>query len=394
MKICMVVSRVPWPLEKGDKLRAYHQLRYLASKHELHLFCLSDAAVNSEALANLQLITPHVTVYKLNRLKMVVRLCLALFSRKPFQVHYFFDRSIARRLRRAVDDLAPDVVYCQLIRCSEYVKHWHHYHKVLDYMDALSAGQQRRAKRAPWYLAPFVREESRRLAAYEHLIVDYFERHCIISEQDRGLIYHPHNSRIQIIPNGIDSDYFSQRGSRSVRYDVLFTGNMSYPPNVEGAQRLVLEIMPLVRSRRPNTSVLLAGANPTSSVLALASDTVTVSGWIEDMRTAYNQSGVFVAPMLSGSGMQNKLLEAMCMELPCVTTSLAATPIGAVHGEHWLIGDSNEELAEAILKLLDDAEVSAGLGVAARAFVLERFNWEKTVELLVETCFNANDLKS
>jgi len=261
-------------------------------------------------------------------------------------------------------------------------------------MDALSAGQQRRAKRAPWYLAPFVREESRRLAAYEHLIVDYFERHCIISEQDRGLIYHPHNSRIQIIPNGIDSDYFSQRGSRSVRYDVLFTGNMSYPPNVEGAQRLVLEIMPLVRSRRPNTSVLLAGANPTSSVLALASDTVTVSGWIEDMRTAYNQSGVFVAPMLSGSGMQNKLLEAMCMELPCVTTSLAATPIGAVHGEHWLIGDSNEELAEAILKLLDDAEVSAGLGVAARAFVIERFNWEKTVELLVETCFNANDLKS
>ncbi|MFM9005152.1 MAG: glycosyltransferase, partial [Flavobacteriales bacterium] len=301
---------------------------------------------------------------------------------------------IAGRLRKAVDAIAPDVVYCQLIRCSEYVKHWHHYHKVLDFMDALSAGQQRRAKRAPWYLAPFVREESRRLTAYEHLIVDYFERHCIISEQDRGLIYHPNNAHIQIIPNGIDAEYFSNRAIREKKYDVVFTGNMSYPPNVEGAQRLILEIMPLVFKRRPNTTVLLAGANPSASVRALASEAVTVSGWVEDMRTAYNQSGVFVAPMLSGSGMQNKLLEAMCMELPCVTTSLAANPIGAVHGEHWLIGDSNEELVEAILKLLDDPETAARLGVAARSFVCRKFNWERTVELLEQTCLNAVSDKS
>lgn len=387
MKICMVVSRVPWPLEKGDKLRAYHQLRYLARRHEMHLFCLSDTAVSQEAIEHLQSITPHVTIYKLNRLKMLVRLCFALFARRPFQVHYFFERSIARRMRIAVDAIAPDAVYCQLIRCSEYVKHWHHYHKVLDYMDALSAGQQRRAKRAPWYLAPFVREEASRLTAYEHLIFDYFEEHTIISEQDRALIYHPQNTHIHIVPNGIDAEYFSAHNAQSLRFDVLFTGNMSYPPNVEGAQRLVREVLPLVRKSRPQTTVLIAGANPSATVLELAGDAVVVSGWMDDMRTAYAQSRVFVAPMLSGSGMQNKLLEAMCMELPCVTTSLAALPIGAKHGEHWLTGNSNEELADAIVQLLNDQELASRMGKAASAFVRDSFNWERTVNLLDEKCF-------
>ena len=261
-------------------------------------------------------------------------------------------------------------------------------------MDALSAGQQRRVKRAPWYLAPFVREEAARLTAYEHLIFDYFESHSIISEQDRALIYHPHNARIQIVPNGIDADFFADSAKKSIKYDVLFSGNMSYPPNVEGAQRLINEIMPLVRRRHPGASVLLAGASPSAAVRALASDSVTVSGWVDDMRTAYSQSSVFVAPMQSGSGMQNKLLEAMCMALPCVTTPLAAMPIGASHGEHWLIGNSNEELAESIVKLLDDSVTSCKLGMAARLFVKERFDWEKTVQLLEETCFKTHEAKS
>jgi glycosyltransferase involved in cell wall biosynthesis len=254
-------------------------------------------------------------------------------------------------------------------------------------MDALSAGQQRRAERAPWYLLPFVREESKRLLAYEHLIFDYFERHTIISDQDRALIYHPQNSNIQVIPNGIDADYFSAVIHEPTKYDLLFTGNMSYPPNVEGAQRLVQDVLPLVQIQRPQTRVLIAGANPSGAVRALECEHVSVSGWIDDIRSAYSQSRIFVAPMLSGSGMQNKLLEAMCMELPCVTTSLAARPIGARQGEHWLIGDSNEELADEILRLLNDADLAARIGKSARIFVAQHFNWEKTVQLLEETCF-------
>lgn len=389
MKICMLVSRVPWPLEKGDKLRAYHQLRFLAKHHELHLLCLSDSAIDASAIEHLKTITPHVEVFPLNRLRMIVRMALALFSRKPFQVHYFFDRWVARRVRDSIEQIKPDAIYCQLIRCSEYVKGLHHYKKTIDYMDALSAGQQRRAVRAPWYIRPIVMEEARRLTAYEHLIFDYFDHHTIISEQDQKLIYHHLNHQIHIVPNGIDTDFFKRDASESAEYDLVFTGNMSYPPNVECAQRLVRDILPIVRKKQPQVRLLLAGANPASAVQSLASENVVVSGWMSDIRPAYTASRIFVAPMQSGSGMQNKLLEAMSMTLPCVTTQLAALPIGAEHNVNCMIASSNEELAECILDLLVNPEKSRQLAEAGRAHVKQCFEWGATVQLLKDTCFQS-----
>jgi len=387
MKICVVVSRIPWPLEKGDKLRAYHQIRFLAQRHEVHLFCLSDAQPTPDAISHLKSITPHITVFHLSKLKIAFRMFSALFSRRPFQVHYFHDTAIANRLKVAIESIQPDVVYCQLVRCSEYVKHLHSYRKVLDYMDAFSAGQRRRAKGAPWYLLPFVNEEAKRLTAYEHLIFDYFESHCIISEQDRKLIYHPNNTRIHIVPNGIDADFFRKSFDKPKRTHLLFTGNMSYPPNVEGAIRLVNFILPLVHAKRPEVTVLIAGANPVSSVKSLMSAHVRVSGWMPDIRDAYHESRLFVAPMVSGSGMQNKLLEAMCMEIPCVTTGLAALPLGITHGVNCLVGESDEEIASHILYLLENSIESERMACEGREYVMEQFDWNHTVEVLETECF-------
>jgi sugar transferase (PEP-CTERM/EpsH1 system associated) len=391
MKICMIVSRVPWPLEKGDKLRAYHQLKHLSKNHEVHLICLSDGGVDVNAINQLQLLTPHVHVFQLNRWKMFFRIFMAFFSSKPFQVHYFYDRAIAGKVRRLIEDIKPNAIYCQLIRCSEYVKHLHAYVKTLDYMDALSAGQHRRAVGAPWYLAPFVREEARRLTAYEHLIFDYFEHHTIISEQDRKLIYHANCERIEVVPNGIDAEYFKCESKPTKIYDLVFTGNMSYPPNVEGARRLVNSILPLVLKHRPGIKLLLAGASPSSAVRALESEGVVVSGWLDDIRTAYNEARIFVAPMQSGSGMQNKLLEAMCMELPCVTTALAAAPLGVTHGKECYIGQTDEELANHILSLLDNPHIAQQIGETGRLYVQGKFDWASSTGILESRCFGAKN---
>jgi glycosyltransferase involved in cell wall biosynthesis len=131
--------------------------------------------------------------------------------------------------------------------------------------------------------------------------------------------------------------------------------------------------------KRPEVRVLIAGANPSQAVRALAGPAVNVSGWLEDMREAYCSSAVFVAPMQSGSGMQNKLLEAMSMEVPCVTTSLAAEPIGARHLQECLVGNTNEQLAEHIVGLLNDGAEAIRLGKNGRLFVTQQFDWAKTV---------------
>jgi glycosyltransferase involved in cell wall biosynthesis len=315
-------------------------------------------------------------------------MCIAFFSRKPFQVHYFYDHSNARKIKNLIEGIQPDFIYCQLVRCSEYVKHLHHYVKTIDYMDALSAGLNRRSIGAPWYAMPFVKEEARRLTNYEHLIFDYFEHHTIISDQDRKLIYHSQRNRIEVVPNGIDAVYFSKNVLQDPSYDLVFTGNMSYPPNVEGARRLALVILPLVRKVFPNAKLLIAGATPASSVQALASDNVIVTGWLEDIRDAYNKARVFVAPMLSGSGMQNKLLEAMSMELPCVTTELAAAPIGVTHERECIVGRTDEELAQGIIRLLRDSSLASQIASAGRQYVMQHFDWSSTVKILEDRCFN------
>lgn len=383
MKIFMLVSRVPWPLEKGDKLRAYHQLKELAKRHEVFLCCLSDSKVHPQAYAHLKQITPHVKIIRLNKLLIGYRLLLALFDKKPFQVHYFFQKAVAKRIHQLIDQFQPNHIYCQLIRTSEYVKHLHQYKKTLDYMDALSVGQRRRLDTASLWMKPFIREESKRLTAYENLIFDYFDFHTIISNQDKQLIFHEHRQKIQVVPNGVNNQYFFPTPSEK-KYDLIFTGNMSYPPNIDCALRTTKEILPLIHIEYPSVTFLIAGANPHPTITQLESQHIHVSGWLEDIRSAYNSSSIFIAPMRIGSGLQNKLLEAMSMELPCITTALAANPMNGADNEMMIVKEKNEDLASAVISLMKNPEKAKQMALRGRQFVCANFDWEKTVFILEE----------
>lgn len=384
MRVFMLVSRVPWPLEKGDKLRAYHHLKELSKKHEVFLCCLSDGKVHPEALPHLLEITPHVQIIQLNKLLIGIQLFLGLFSKKPFQVHYFFQRFAAKKIVGIIKKFNPHHIYCQLIRTTEYVKHLHEYPKTIDYMDALSAGQRRRFDVSSFWMKPLIQEEASRLAAYENLIFDYFDHHTIISDQDKNLIYHEQRSKIVIVPNGVDQVYFSP-SSVEKKYDLVFTGNMNYPPNIDCAIRIVKEILPIVHQTHPNINLLIAGANPHGRLLQLKSNHVQVSGWLNDIRTAYNESRIFIAPMRIGSGLQNKLLEAMSMNLPSITTPLAAKPMNAIHQENILIGNSNQDIAMLIIELLKNPEEAKKIAARGRQFVAENFDWSNTVGILEKT---------
>jgi sugar transferase (PEP-CTERM/EpsH1 system associated) len=383
-RVFVMLSRVPWPLEKGDKLRAWHQLVELSHECELCVFCLSDAPVSDEALAQLKTISSEVHVFRLRRMLIVWRLFLALFSSRPFQVHYFYQRAAARMVEAAVERFKPDHIYCQLIRCSEYVKHIHHISKTLDYMDAFNKGMERRAAQSKGIQRWFLLTESQRLVKYENLIFDYFDHHTIISEQDRKLIYHPERHRIAVIPNGVDTDYFACQTELTHEPVVVFTGNMSYPPNVDTAELLAREVFPKLRTFVPQARLVLAGADPSLKVKALAQlDGVEVTGWLNDIRTAYRRGSVFAAPLRIGTGLQNKLLEAMSMGLPCVTTTLANNALQAEANVSVLIADSAEGQAHALAELLTDRELRDRLRLAGRSFVKANYSWRETTRKLI-----------
>lgn len=384
MKLLVLLSRIPYPLDKGDKLRAYYQLKQLSQDFQIKVVALDDCKGTEQDREKLRN-EFDIQFVKLNKTVIYLKMLRALFSDKPFQVHYFFQRSANLKVKEIVSEFKPDHIYCQLIRTAEYVKNIHSIPKTMDYMDAFSKGMDRRISQNRGIKKIFIKAEASRLLKYENLIFDYFENKTIISSQDQSLIYHPERNSIKVVPNGVDFDFFTPVQSNNRTFELVFTGNMSYPPNVDGALFLVNEIMPIVWKEMPKAKVLIAGAKPTVAITSLKSRNVAVSGWVDDIREAYADSSVFIAPMRIGTGLQNKLLEAMSMGVPCITTSFANNALKAVNGASILIGDSKESLAEIVIDLLRDSVLRNNLSVAGRAFIEANYSWRTSTAILIDS---------
>ena len=376
----VLLSRIPFPLDKGDKLRAFHQIKNLSKKHEIFLCALNESKIHPEAYNSLKQYCTHIEFVNLSWFRIYLNIFLCFFQEKPFQIAYFYSRKVQEKIDRFIQDFQPDHIYCQLIRMAEYARN-SKVPKTLDYMDALSKGIKRRIETSPLYLRWILKMEGKRVMRYEHHIFKYFDSKTIISKQDQNLIIHPINQIINIVSNGIDSDFFMPKKSK-IEYDILFAGNMQYPPNVEGATYIVKNILPIVRKKYPNIRLLIAGADPARSIQSLESEHVHVTGWVEDIRDSYASSLIFLAPMQIGTGLQNKLLEAMSMKLPCITSSLVNNALGAEENHSILIGDVPEDYAKHIIDLLEDEEKREFLTKNAYSYVRENFNWQNTTDIL------------
>jgi sugar transferase (PEP-CTERM/EpsH1 system associated) len=385
MKLVVLTSRIPYPLEKGDKLRIFHQIKHLAKSHEICLICLNESSEEIDTSVLEELVT-ELHIVPLAKWKIPFRLFFAIFHNLPFQVEYFLERKNKKKIEAIIQEFNPNHIYCQLIRTAEYVKDLFQFDKTLDYMDAFSAAAMRRANTEKGFRKLFWKIENERVKKYERSIYDYFNQHSIITEQDRNLLAIPSNKKISIVPNGVDTGHF-ENSHVSKKYDIVFAGNMNYPPNIAAAIFLVEEILPKLKSQFPNVTVLIAGANPSTEVLNLATESITVSGWMNDIREAYCESRVFVAPMFIGAGMQNKILEAMSSELPVITTTLAAEAFKEKNLSKVLEANSSFEFAKAIQYYLLNEGAQISDGKKNRIYVEEKYSW-KISNLKLEQCIS------
>jgi sugar transferase (PEP-CTERM/EpsH1 system associated) len=376
LKILVALSRFPWPTNKGDKLRAWHQLVGMSNKNEVHVFCLTDEVVQPQDLEKAQSVFASVHVFTLSKFAVLTRLSLATFQKIPFQVAYFSDRKAIAEFNSLVQQINPDVVYCQLARMAEFCRNLDNCKKLIDYQDAFSMGLERRITNEPWWKKHVVAMEAKRLKTYESQIFEDFDERTMISEQDAKLINHPLNTSLQIIPNGVDTDFYKPEPRARV-IDLLFTGNMQYEPNVNCVKYVVENVIPLLIKEFPYIQFVAAGMNPSKELYLLKSRNLQLTGWVDDLRNYYQLSRIFVAPMQIGIGMQNKILEAMSMGLPVITTSLANNAIGATHGKEIWIANTPEKVAEAISYLLNNTELAINIGHNARKLMEEQFSWDK-----------------
>ena len=382
MKLFVILSRVPYPLEKGDKLRAFNQLKILSRQHEVYLFALNDAVLHKEAIPILSSFCKEVHIFPLPKKNIFFNLLRFFFSDKPLQCGYFYNKQAQSAVNELIDRIKPDHIYAQLIRTAEYVKQ-QPIKKTLDYQDVLSKGMFRQMERATFWKRWLFSLEYKRLLNYERAIFPYFDHKTIITGVDRDLMSHFQKDEIVVVPNGTDFEMFRPMECEK-KYDLIFTGNMSYVPNIFAAEYIVNGILPQLIKKYPNIRIALCGVNPSARVKQLQGKNVEVTGWVENIWEYYAQSRIFVAPMELGTGLQNKLLEAMAMKIPCVTSPLASLPLNAHNQHDILICSSVSEYVRSIEMLLSQPQQYQFVAKNGYDFVQKNYNWERSTQILNE----------
>lgn len=373
MRIFVLLPRVPYPLEKGDKLRAFNQIACLSKHNKIHLCALNDTNVHPDAIKILKKYCETIDIINLSKTCIYLNLFKGVFTNMPFQVHYFYNKKAQKTINHLIKKYRPQHLYCQLVRTAEYIKR-SNTPKTIDYQDVFSKGIERRLHYTPFYLKPILKAEYNRLLKYENHVFDLFDNKTIISGPDREFIPHKDKRKIHIIPNGINSEYFAPREEKRT-LDLVFIGNMGYPPNVNASEFLVNEILPLLEEDM-HVKIYLVGASPDKKVQRLASKKVVVTGWVDDVRDYYAKAKIFIAPMQIGTGLQNKLLEAMAMKTPCITSPLANNALGAMHNKEIMVARNPGEYVEHIKTLLQNPEKAIEIAHNGHDFVTKNYNWE------------------
>jgi glycosyltransferase involved in cell wall biosynthesis len=322
----------------------------------------------------------------------IVGIFQALFSLKPLQVGLFYSIFSKYKVLNWFKKVKPDAVFVQLHRVAPYFQSVN-IPKVLDFQDAFSMGIYRRIKASNLFIKPIYYLEYCLLKRYEYKLLDCFPYSSIISDVDEKWIDPTGKHNLQLVLNGVDLTYYQQLDYEK-KFTLLFTGNMGYLPNIDAAEFIVNQIMPLVWNHFPEATIAIAGANPHARVQSLASERVIVTGFVEDLRDYYGRSKIFIAPMRIGSGLQNKLLEAMAMKIPSITSEIANSALKAKDGHEIMVCNSAENFADTIQLLSKNHDLCDTLSNQAFDFVKNNFNWHAQVFKLHQLITQAYEISN
>jgi polysaccharide biosynthesis protein PslH len=381
-KILFITSRFPYPINKGDKLRVYFQLKHLSAEHEIHLISIDERLNTYSQTDTLKSFCASLHTYRLPRWKRLLQLIISPFSGLPLQVAFFYNNAIKLAIEKISDEIQPDHIHCHLIRTTEYVKDIKHIKKSLDFMDAFGKGMERRKTTETNILKRILfAYEQKRLYHYEAKVFDFIDRFCIISNQDKREIKHARANEIIVIPNGVDFETFYPKETEK-KYDLVFMGNLDYPPNVDAIQYIATEILPELKKLKPKISILIAGANAPRHIKNLQSNNLEIIESFPNISDAIAMSKIMIAPMKLSIGLQNKIIQAMAMKIPCIVSTLANNAIEAPINEAVIEANTVREYLVAIVELLDNEMKANRIASNGFNFVRENFCWLKQNEKL------------
>jgi sugar transferase (PEP-CTERM/EpsH1 system associated) len=390
-EILFIAHRIPFPPDRGDKIRSHHLLKGLAALAPVHVATMGETAADFAAEPFLATIArTHCLVRRPTNLPLAG--ARAMLAGKPVSLTAFESPALHRWIARALDTRPIDTIFVFSGQMGQYIPSSFAGRVVIDLCDVDSAKFEAYAKDASGPRASIYAREARLLAIEEARLASRADATLLVSENEASLLRGRVASEANIIAlgNGIDTAGFDPNAvlpHRALSGDtgpgIVFTGQMDYPPNVAAVQRFARAIMPTIRKRYPGAQFHVVGRAPSSEVRALAGINGTrVWGEVPDVRPFLAAADIVTAPLTIARGVQNKVLEAMAMARPVVLTPEAATGIDAMDGEHYAVGASDDDLAERTLGLLADGPAALAMAAAARRFVVERKGWHAALQPL------------
>jgi len=388
MRILFVTPYLPSLI----RTRPYNLIHALAQRgHNITLLALHPPGDDAGGLSNLRGWCESVHVVRLPRWRPIWNGLGTLFDPVPFQAVYSRLPQMTQIIRETLQGDHYDVLHLEHLRGAELSNHLNRGIPpiVFDAVDSISLLFERARRLAPrWSSRLLARLDLRRTRGYEAGFVQRFSRVLVTSPEDRdalaGLSTNElTHQRLFVLPNGVDLIYFKPLREPRQPETLVFSGKMSYHANTAAALDLVRVVMPIVWTERPQVQVWLVGKDPPAVLRELSADSrVMVTGTVPDVRPYLGRAAIAVTPLRYSVGIQNKLLEAMAMATPVVTTPGSCCALSANPGEHLLVGDSAPALAQAILSLLADDARRQALGRAGRRYVENHHNWDHIVARL------------
>jgi len=394
--ILYLVHRIPYPPNKGDKVRSYHLLRYLSERYRVFLGAFVDDSADIAHADVVRALSADAFIGRIDPRAARLKSLKGLATREPFTVPYYFDSALAAWVDATIrrEGIRQAMVFSSAM--AQYVLDRQDLRLVVDFVDVDSDKWTQYAQTRPRPVSWIYAREGRRLLEFERRVAARADAAVFVSPAEAALFARlaPETAdKVYGISHGLDHEYFAPSPVRQSPYApaeeaIVFTGVMDYWPNVDAVCWFARDVLPAVRHERPNARLYVVGMNPASAVRALATEAVVVTGRVPDVRPYLQHARLAVAPMRLARGIQTKVLEAMAMARPVITTGGCAAALTAKVGVELEVAQGAGDFVAKTLALLESPEAGRSLGQAGRRRVLADYDWTRNIErigALVET---------
>jgi len=387
MKILFVTTGLPYPPDSGVRIPTYNFMRELSKRHEIYLFSLIHSEDEQDYIENLKPICRQIYISKLklpgisekNRLKDIFK----LFSKLPLSIKRRESKQAKGKLIKIIRENKFDIVQIEQTAMAEYGNLVKNIPVVLNTRDIVNQMIKRQSINTKNFIKrKILYHEYKKMLIYEINVYKHFAGILTISEKDKGFFVSngAPEEKVKVIPNGVDEDYYNflEKSSESA---VIYTGNMNYYANYDAVQYFCQDIFPHILKQK-KVKFIIVGKEGKIKEFTKNEINVKTTDYVDDIRPYFQKASILVVPLRIGSGVRNKILEAMAMGRPVVSTSVGCEGLDVTDGENIIIADKPEDFAHKVISLLESPELQKKLIRAGRKLVEEKYSWENVCKKL------------